>query len=214
MYQGHFNLFKKQTAAQSSGNLYILSGPSGVGKTTIMNQLLKEIPKLEKIVAFTTRPMRPGEISGKSYHFISCEEFKTKIKSEDFLEYIIFNGNYYGFGLTKSQTLEKLNSGTDLVVDMDYHNVLTIKSMIPHCISIFIMPSSISELQARLIRRSDDPESIAKRMRFAQKSIDHSGGYDKIVINANDKLDTAVSDIKTIMLDHKNETIHQKLKYA
>src|SRR3990167_620323 len=138
MFSSQLTLFEKNANTSNiTAHLYIISGPSGVGKTTIIDRLLKDIPQLEKIVGYTTRNIRKNEIPDQTYHYINREEFKIKKKHDDFLEHLKFNGNYYGFGLAKHEVLSKLSAGTDLLVDMDYSQINDLKMKIPHCIAIF-----------------------------------------------------------------------------
>src|SRR5437867_4292202 len=109
-----FALFK--TNPKKQGRLYLISGPSGVGKTTIIEKLLEKAPNLEKIVAFTTRAMRPGEIPGHTYHYISKDEFAKTMQQNDFLIHFQFTDNAYGFGLSEKELMNKLNAGIDLIV--------------------------------------------------------------------------------------------------
>lgn len=219
MYTRHLTLFessqKKQFQAKTEielACLYVISGPSGVGKTTIINRLINEIPKLEKIVAYTTRKIRPGEIEEKTYHYITPNLFQSKMQQGDFIEYLNFCGNYYGFGFTKTEILNKLTSGIDLIVDMDYSQITDLKTKVPNCYSIFIMPPCVEDLKTRLIIRGDTAESIEKRMHCAQKMIANANVCDQIIINENDKLDDTVQAIESIILNNRINFSENTLK--
>lgn len=197
------SFFKAKDPIQPLGHLYIISGPSGVGKTTIIENLLAKDNKIEKIVAFTTRPMRVGEISDKTYHYISREAFEEKMEHGDFLEYLEFSNHFYGFGLTKEEVLTKLRNGIDLIVDMDYSQVSDLKSKIPNCYSIFIVPPSLESLTTRLKSRGDSEETISKRMGYAKDIIEHQHVSDTIILNHDGKVEEAVAEIFGIIKSNR-----------
>lgn len=212
MQNRHFTFFKANTSSYIApqaqlAHLYIISGPSGVGKTTLINRLLQDIPHLEKIVAYTTRPMRPTEISDQSYHYITPEMFQLKLQHGDFIEHLNFSGNDYGFGLTKEEVLSKLHSGIDLIVDMDYSQILDLKSKIPNCYAIFILPKNITELKERLTARSETPETIERRMAYAQNIIDHANICDINIVNSDGKFEEVVDSIKAIIYSHREGSV-------
>jgi guanylate kinase len=193
------SLFKSYHPPVKVGSLYIISGPSGVGKTTIINRLLEQQPRLEKIVAYTTRAIRRGEVLDKTYHYIGRKEFERKIQHNDFLEYMEFSGNFYGFGMTKAQVLSKLNAGINLIVDLDYKQVADLKGKIPYCHSIFIMPPSVESLISRLNARGDSKETVEKRMSYAQDIMEHAFVSDTMVFNYEGKMEEAVQSILKII---------------
>lgn len=192
-----------QTLSKNRSYLYILSGPSGVGKTTIMNRLLTDIQNLEKIVGYTTRSMRPGEIQDKTYHFINRSEFQAKQSHHDFLISLEFSGNLYGFGLTKNEMLAKLDQGIDLITDLDYSQIADLKKEVENCFAIFIMPPSIDSLSTRLFSRGDAKETIEKRMQYANDIMNHAYLSDTIVINQDSQLEATISKIKDIINTHR-----------
>jgi guanylate kinase len=214
MYTRHFTLFANQNSffqPAKNAHLYVISGPSGVGKTTIINRLLNEITQLEKIVGYTTRQMRPGEIPDQTYHYIDCQTFDAKMQNGDFLEAMKFSGNYYGFGMSSNTVLQKLNAGTDLIVDMDYSQINDLKSKIPNCMAIFIMPPNLEDLKQRLIQRGDLAEVIDKRMHYAQNMIDHASICDEIVVNEDGRLDASVEKIKMLILENRQAKLQNKI---
>lgn len=200
------SFFKAKQPLKPSGHLYIISGPSGVGKTTIIDNLIAKDTKIEKIVAFTTRPMRMGEVADKTYHYISRETFEQKKEHGDFLEYFEFSDHCYGFGLTKKEVLKKLRSGIDLIVDMDYSQVSDLKSKVPNCYSIFIIPPSLDSLIVRLSLRGDSETTISKRMSYAQDIIEHQSIGDTIIVNHDGKSEDAVAAIYELITSKREAT--------
>lgn len=188
------------------GKLVVISGPSGVGKGTIVNHL-KDIYKerndhLYLSVSCTTRSPREGEIDGVSYYFIAEKEFKKRIKKGDFLEYNKYGtGKYYG--TPKSTTIEYLDKGYDVILEIDINGYRQIKESYPDCIGIFIMPPSIDELYSRLKNRNTETEDVIKvRLEAAENEITNRDIYDYIIINENNKSKDAADEIYDII---KNE---------
>ena len=181
------------------GSLYIFSGPSGVGKTTIMNQLLLDFKNLEKIVPFATRQMRPGEVEGNPYHFISKEKFFEKLKQDKFLQTIKFSGNHYGIAISKKEIHTKLAQGINLMVDLDYTQSLLIKRKVPEAQSIFILPPSLKSLRDRLNNRKDVADVVEKRMSYAKNMIEHSFISDYVIKNQDGRLQTTIEAVKSIL---------------
>ncbi|WP_419420748.1 guanylate kinase [Legionella sp. D16C41] len=196
------------------GRLYIVSGPSGVGKTTIIESLLSKDNHLEKIVAYTTRERRAHEEADRTYHYISREAFRDKIKNNDFLEYMEFSDQLYGFGLSKQEVLAKLKQGIDLIVDLDYSQILDLKSKIPNCYSIFIVPPSLESLKIRLISRGENGEIIAKRMTYAKDIIEHQQLGDRIIVNQDGKIEEAVEEVLELIHEYRVSNQHTTEKFA
>lgn len=180
----------------SKGRLYIISGPSGSGKDTVLQGVFKKCPDIAFSISSITRDMRPGEVEGEKYHFISREEFEAMIKNDDLLEYNVFVGNYYG---TPRGPVEKcLAEGKDMLIEVDVNGARQIREKCPDAISVFIMPPSLEVLKARLTGRGTDAkEVIEKRIRVALDEIAVSENYDYIVVN--DVLDEAVDDFVSII---------------
>ncbi|WP_375644027.1 MULTISPECIES: guanylate kinase [unclassified Bartonella] len=182
---------------QRRGFLFILSSPSGAGKSTISRLLLKD-GQLELSVSMTTRKRRPSEVDGLHYHFISKEEFEYKRDKDEFIEWAEVHGNYYG---TLRETVENaLSTGRDMLFDIDYQGTEQLqKKMLGDTVSVFILPPSMKELVSRLHRRAEDSEDIINlRLENARTELKHWRSYDYVVINED--LDQSLSFIKSIYL--------------
>ncbi|THA06901.1 guanylate kinase [Rodentibacter pneumotropicus] len=183
----------------SQGNLYIISAPSGAGKSSLISALLKSDYSTQKMVSIshTTRNPRPDEIDGVHYYFVSKEEFESLIKQDLFLEYAtVFGGNYYGTSLPAIQ--ENLAKGIDVFLDIDWQGAQQIRKKVENVKSIFILPPSLQELERRLIGRGQDSEAvIAERMAKAKDEISHYDEYDYVIIN--DHFDQALADLQSIL---------------
>ncbi|WP_039759887.1 guanylate kinase [Bartonella queenslandensis] len=182
---------------QRRGFLFILSSPSGAGKSTISRLLLKD-GQLELSVSATTREKRPSEVNGLHYHFISKEEFEHKRDRDEFIEWAEVHGNYYG---TLRETVENaLSAGRDMLFDIDYQGTKQMQKKMPRdTVSVFILPPSMKELVARLHRRAEDSQDIINlRLENARTELKHWRSYDYIVINED--LDQSLSFIRSIYL--------------
>lgn len=180
------------------GNLFILSAPSGAGKSSLISALLKqESPRpLQVSVSTTTRDPRPGEVDGQHYHFVSKAEFEQQIKQNHFYEYAEVFGNYYG---TSEKAIdEQLAQGIDVFLDIDWQGAQQVRLKKPQVTSIFIAPPSKAELEKRLIGRGQDSEEvIADRMAQAKSECSHYQEFDYIIVN--DDFEQAVCDLQTIV---------------
>lgn len=183
------------------GLFIIISGPSGAGKGTICKALLKDETNLWISVSATTRKKRENEQEGINYYFLSKEEFETKIKNNDFLEYAMVHDKQY-YGTPKKNVIEKLEKGIDTILEIDINGALQIKKNYPEALFIFIMPPSMQELKRRLISRgTEDKEKIAERFKTAYKEINQIDNYNYIVVN--DEIDDAVFKVKAIICAEK-----------
>lgn len=191
-----FNLFGYwQMTAR--GNLFIVSAPSGAGKSSLISGLLKDKPTDKQVsVSHTTRSPRLGEVNGQHYHFVTVEEFKALIADNAFFEWAEVFGNYYG---TSRKVIEQtLHQGIDVFLDIDWQGAQQVKNVMSEAIGIFILPPSKVELEKRLTGRGQDSkEVIASRMAQATSEISHHAEYDFIIIN--DDFDTALDDFITII---------------
>ncbi|KAA1150777.1 guanylate kinase [Pseudoalteromonas sp. FUC4] len=183
--------------AQTRGNLFILSAPSGAGKSSLINALLKKHADMKVSVSHTTRAPRPGEENGVHYHFASTDEFKALIAKDDFFEWAQVFDNYYG---TSKQAIEsQLDAGIDVFLDIDWQGAQQVRKIMPSVKTIFILPPSKEELEQRLNNRGQDSaEVIASRMAKAQSETSHYNEYDYVIVN--DDFETALGDIEMIVM--------------
>lgn len=180
-----------------SGSLYIVSAPSGAGKTSLVGKLIELDSHIKVSVSSTTRPMRPGEENGVNYHFLTIEQFKQKISEGDFLEHAQVFDNFYG--TSRSTVEEQLKAGKDVILEIDWQGAQQVRKLIPEAISVFILPPSLEELSRRLNNRGTDSEEvIARRMRDAVSEMSHYDEFDYIVINNH--FDTALKQLHSIFL--------------
>ena len=181
------------------GKLIIVSGPSGIGKDTIVSEYLKR-NNAYKSVSCTSREIREGDIPDKTYFFVSREESLDRISKGVFLEYAEYNGNYYG--TPKDKILDKLNEGKDVILEIEIQGALKIKELIPDAIFIFILPPSMDELRNRLVNRgTDSKDKILSRFKTAYQEINEVTKYNYVVIN--DDLDKAVNKVNAILLSER-----------
>lgn len=182
------------------GNLIVISGPSGAGKNTIVDGLLKINKNIWLSISATTRSPRGEEKDGVNYYFLTKDEFENRISEGDFLEYAEYNGNYYG--TPKSNIVEKLNSGIDVILEIEIQGALKVKEIVPNAIFIFILPPSMSELRRRLIlRKTETKDKIIKRFKTAYNEINEVTKYNYVVIN--DVVDDAVEKVNSILISEK-----------
>ncbi|HOA15844.1 MAG TPA: guanylate kinase [Bacillota bacterium] len=181
---------------REKGILFVISGPSGVGKNSVLTSLLKDVPGLCYSISATTRPPRKGELNGVNYFFLTKEQFLDKAEAGDFFEYEEYVGNLYG---TPRDYIERaIGEGRDVVMDIECRGAAEIKRKMPEAVLIFLTPPTMEELKARLVARStDSPEVIEMRIRKAEQEMGEVDKYDYFVLN--DKLDLAVEDVKKII---------------
>ncbi|GAA81880.1 guanylate kinase [Pseudoalteromonas fuliginea] len=183
--------------AQTRGNLFILSAPSGAGKSSLINALLKKHTDMKVSVSHTTRSPRPGEENSVHYHFVSTDEFKALIEKNDFFEWAQVFDNYYG---TSKQAIEsQLDAGIDVFLDIDWQGAQQVRKIMPSVQTIFILPPSKKELEQRLNNRGQDSaDVIAGRMAQAQSETSHYNEYDFVIVN--DDFESALADIEIIVM--------------
>ena len=209
--------------SKNTGQIIVISAPSGAGKGTIIKKLLENNSKNRWLsVSATSRKPREGEKEGINYYYITEEEFKKRIKEDYFLEYTNYAGNYYG--TPKEYIKEKITKGIDVILEIEIEGANNIKKLIPEALFIFIMPPSLKELVRRLKGRGTETnEKIIKRFNAAYKEVNEVTKYNYVVVN--DEVDTAVDKIESIIkaercrvdrieevyLDTKEEEIHELL---
>jgi len=182
--------------------LIVITGPSGVGKTTIINSLLKAEPKLRYSVSLTTRKPRPSEVDGVDYRFISSKEFLERVNNDEFAEWSEVYGKYYG---RLKSDLDELSYSGDVVLGIDVQGALKLLKIYPEGVFIFILPKSESALESQLRNRgTDDEDTIRKRLNAAVKELDMAGYFEYQIIN--NKVCTSVKEIQSILNTTKKET--------
>lgn len=179
-----------------AGRLFVIAAPSGAGKTTLVHRLMAANEQLKFSVSYTTRPQRDIETDGKDYNFVNKAAFEAMITAGDFLEFANVFDNYYG--TSKSQVVGMLNHGDNVILEIDWQGAQQVRSHMPDCRSIFILPPSVNELKKRLTGRGTDSEAvIERRFRDALGDMSHWHEFDFAVIN--DDLDTAAAELQTIV---------------
>lgn len=177
-------------------NLYIVAAPSGGGKTSLVNALLKRDDRLRLSISHTTRPPREGEVDGQHYYFVSEDEFSRLVAGNAFLEHAQVYDHRYGTG--RAQVQQQLDQGYDVMLDIDWQGAAQIRQSFPQCRSIFILPPSLEELQRRLsLRGQDSAEVIARRMQKARSELSHAHEFDYMIVN--DDFDAALQDLHAII---------------
>lgn len=179
------------------GTLFIVSAPSGAGKTSLVKALLESTADIGVSVSHTTRPSRPGEQNGVDYHFVDVPTFESMVSQGAFLEHAQVFDNYYG--TAREAVLERLHAGLDVVLEIDWQGARQVRQALPQGVSIFILPPSRPALEQRLRGRGQDSdEVIARRMRDAQSESAHYDEYDYLIIN--DDFDRALTELRAVIL--------------
>ena len=193
-----------------TGKLIVISAPSGTGKTTVVKKLLQQSTNLEASVSFTTRKMRENEKEGLDYFFVSEKTFTNMIQNDDFLEHATVFGNFYG--TEKKSVSENLKNGVNVILEIDWQGALQIKSSMPSCVMIFLIPPSKEVLLARLKNRgTDSDQEIAYRFNQAVLDLEQSNKFDHVLVN--DQLEKVVTEI-ALCIEGKANKINQSKKVA
>lgn len=186
---------------QGSGNLYVVSGPSGVGKDSVLDVLLVDCKGISKCITATTRDPRPGEVDGVDYLFYSRSQFESMIKNNEFLEFADVYGNLYG--TPKAQAKELQSRGLDVVLKIDVQGGLNVRKSDADAVLIFILPPSIEELESRLRgRNTDSEESILRRLDTARQEIQIAWQYDYAVVN--DTIENTAKEIEAVIIAERH----------
>lgn len=178
------------------GLLFVVSAPSGAGKTSLCKEIIKYVPNLQHSISYTTRLARPSEIDGSDYHFISVEEFKKMIGENSFIEWAIVHGNYYG--TSQNELNDILDKEVDVVLDIDSQGASKIKKRLSNGVFIYVLPPFFEELIQRLTKRKGDtPDEIKRRLDNAREEAKDYRMYDYLIIN--DDFDTALDRLKAVI---------------
>ena len=182
------------------GNLFVVSAPSGAGKTSLVDALLNINPEIDLSVSYATRDPRPGEYDGKAYHFVSRDVFLAMAKRGEFLESAEVYGNLYG--TSQTWISQKNAEGRDVLLEIDWQGAAQVRRLFPKCISVFILPPSLEALEQRLKGRGkDDAAVIAKRMAAVREDVAHVAEFDYVIIN--DNLNEALRELNAVVLSAK-----------
>ena len=199
------------TSHSSTGVLYIVSAPSGAGKTSLVKALLKTDPAIRLAVSYTTRAPRPGETDGRDYHFVDHSRFEAMLAEGEFLEHAEVYGNFYG--TSKGSISRDLSAGHDILLEIDWQGAAQIKAHFPESASVFILPPSFNSLRTRLKgREQDTEETIERRLAAAAHDVAHADAFDYIMVN--DDFDQALQDLVAITRSVRLETARQLDRHA
>lgn len=183
-----------------SGKLYIISAPSGAGKTSLVKQLTQTVENVCLSVSHTTRPLRPGEIDGRDYFFVSVAEFQSLLQENAFLEYAQVFDNFYG--TSRGGVEQQLQNGKDVILEIDWQGAQQVRKLLPDSISIFILPPSLQILEQRLRNRAQDSEAvIQRRMRDAVTEMSHYREFDYLIVN--DDFERALQQLNSIIFANR-----------
>ena len=193
----------------AKGTLYVVSAPSGAGKTSLLKAVLQKLPELKVSISHTTRPQRPGEQDGVDYHFVDQATFQQMLEEQRFLEHAQVFDNFYG---TSRDWLEaQLVDGHDVILEIDWQGARQVRKLMPESCGIFILPPSREELLSRLTNRGQDSdEVIARRMAAATAEMKHYDEYDYVVIN--DDFETACDELAAIFTARRLRIESQKVR--
>ena len=190
--------------------LIVISGPSGVGKDTVITRMKKRNLPFHFVVTATTRPPRPGEVHGVDYFFISSDEFARMIEADELIEYAIVYNDYKG--IPKDQVRQALHSGKDVIMRIDVQGAETIQEKFPEALLIFLTTDSEEEMVSRLkARKSETPEGLNMRIAMARQELKRLGDFDYVVVNRDERLDEAVDVIESIITAEHHRTNPRKV---
>ena len=195
---------------QHAGRLFMVTAPSGAGKSSLVNALLAADPAIMLSISHTTRDPRPGEVNGREYHFVSVAEFEERKAHGEFLESALVHGNYYG--TSRVWIEEQMAAGRDVLLEIDWQGARQVRETIADIVGIFILPPSIESLNARLHKRGTDSEAvITRRLMGAGAEIAHAPEFEFVIIN--DSFETALSQLKAIVTASRLTYRHQAVRH-
>jgi guanylate kinase len=182
--------------------VFVITGPSGVGKGTLIRGLMEQLPDLQLSVSATTRAPRPGEREGVDYHFLSREEFERKVSAGEFVEHAGYAGRSYG--TLRSELEERVRAGAPVVLEIEVQGARQVRASVPDAVQVFIAPPSLEVLRTRLIGRgTDDPEEVERRLRVAAEELTAQPEFAHVVIN--DRLEDALAQLTAIVAGELEE---------
>ena len=195
----------------AAGNVFLITAPSGAGKSSLVNAILAQDQELQLSVSCTTRAPREGEVDGRDYHFVSEETFLGLREQNDLLEWALVHGNYYG--TPRTPMTQALQSGQDIILEIDWQGAAQVKRLLPGATGIFILPPSLSALEERLKTRGKDSEAvIASRMAAAQGEIAHAGEFEYLIVNQS--FQDALGELSQIVATARLRYARQALTHA
>ncbi len=178
--------------------VFVITGPSGVGKGTLIRGLLQRVPELELSVSATTRGPRPGEVQGSDYHFLTPEQFEERVGAGEFVEHATYSGNRYG--TLRSELERRIREGAPVVLEIEVQGARQVRCALPEALAVFIAPPSADALRTRLVGRGTDPaDQIEQRMRTAQRELEAQPEFARVVVN--DRLEDATAELEAIVRD-------------
>jgi len=191
---------EKQGFERGRGLVFIISAPSGTGKTTLVRKVMEQLPGLRFSVSYTTRPPRANEQEGEDYHFVSPSLFQEMVERDEFLEWAEVLGNRYGTPKIDRKALEL--EGVDLILDIDTQGAKRVREKMDSAVSIYLLPPSMEALEERLTKRGlDSPEMIQFRLSHAKRDMEEAHGYQYIVVN--DKMEETIERLKAIIIEER-----------
>lgn len=204
------NALIDEIRSSDAPRIFIISGPSGVGKDAVIEQLRDVFPLAQYVVTATTRPMRQGEIDGVHYQFMAKEDFVAGIEADAFIENALVYENHYG--VPKQPILDGLAENRDVIIKVDVKGAATLRRLIPNTISIFLAPESMEALLTRLRdRKTDDPDVLMKRFKTASLELEEVENFDYVVFNEDHQLDAAVNSIVNIVHVERLKVQHPEI---
>jgi guanylate kinase len=176
--------------------IFVITGPSGVGKGTLIRNLLERVPELELSVSATTRPPRPGEVDGVDYHFLSPDQFRRHVDAGDFVEHASYSGNDYG--TLRSELQRRVDAAVPVVLEIEVQGARQVRAAMPEVVPVFIAPPSLEALRTRLVgRKTDPPDQVDARLRTAERELEAQPEFSHVVVN--DRLEDATDELVGIV---------------
>jgi guanylate kinase len=193
------------------GTLFVVAAPSGAGKSSLVNAVLAREPGIALSISFTSRAPRPGERHAQHYHFVDRAEFEAMVAAGDFFEHALVHGDYKG---TARQSVEpQLAAGKDVLLEIDWQGARQVRSQMPECVSVFILPPSLDALQTRMRNRGQDSEEvIARRLAAAREEMSHFGEFDYVLVNEH--FDAAAAELRAIFVARRLRQPVQAQRHA